>query len=375
MYLYITADRATLGTGGGTVTFHESQALAHMAQEANKGFLLIDRDRLSNSLVQPADPWGWDELALAAVDYQIMNGPQIELACFYSGTMTKTVRRLKEVGAKVAYTVAAHRVSDSREAFESMGFPYEFPHLTDPRQWRRYSQGYWDADLLVVPSEHSKDVVEEQWVQLNAPGGRGASVTNIRVVPHGCELPPEVSPFPKRFTVGYMGALGPDKGVRFLLEAWKRLGWRDAELVIAGKESTSDFMWWLLDRYCGGGNVRLLGWVENLADFYRQVSVYVQPSATEGFGIEVLEALAHGRPVICSDHAGAVDLVRDVGVRVGTPFKAGDVNALECLLQAAKRNWDLAQLGKQARERATGHTWENVRKAYAHHWKELLNAS
>jgi len=42
---------------------------------------------------------------------------------------------------------------------------------------------------------------------------------------------------------------------------------------------------------------KILGFVENLVDFYKQISVYIQPSITEGFGITPLEAMAYGRPV------------------------------------------------------------------------------
>ena len=50
-----------------------------------------------------------------------------------------------------------------------------------------------------------------------------------------------------------------------------------------------------LIRHVGGGNIYLRGAVEDVSEVYDNCSLFVQPSASEGFGIEVLEAMAHGR--------------------------------------------------------------------------------
>jgi glycosyltransferase involved in cell wall biosynthesis len=50
-------------------------------------------------------------------------------------------------------------------------------------------------------------------------------------------------------------------------------------------------------------NIRLLGWVDDLADLYRTAALVIAPVDGTGLNIKVLEALEHGKPVLASDHA------------------------------------------------------------------------
>lgn len=62
---------------------------------------------------------------------------------------------------------------------------------------------------------------------------------------------------------------------------------------------------------------------------YEHLSSYdilVQPSLSEGFGLTVLEGIAAGLPVIASDHAGPLEILRDIPI--GFLFRSGDVDDL-----------------------------------------------
>jgi glycosyltransferase involved in cell wall biosynthesis len=50
-----------------------------------------------------------------------------------------------------------------------------------------------------------------------------------------------------------------------------------------------------------GGTVELLGYVQNLDEFYQALDVYVQPSTDEGFGLAALEAFRFGLPMVAAD--------------------------------------------------------------------------
>jgi glycosyltransferase involved in cell wall biosynthesis len=223
-------------------------------------------------------------------------------------------------GCPVTYTAAAHSIEESKREHNELGIPYNYPHLTDPALWNRYVQGYLDADVLVCPSHHSAEVM------------RGFGARNrIEVIPHGCRIPEEVHPLPRTFTVGYLGAAGPDKGLRYLFAAWKKLNYRDAVLKIGGRDSTTGYMQQLWNAF-GGGNVQFCGWQENAEDFYGSLSCYVQPSVSEGFGMEVIEAMACGRNVICSKGAGASDAVSSLWI-----YDARNVDRLAYLINDFNR--------------------------------------
>jgi glycosyltransferase involved in cell wall biosynthesis len=181
------------------------------------------------------------------------------------------------------------------------------------------------------------------------------------------DLPKETRPLPRRFTVGYLGAYGPDKGVRYLLAAWKQLNYKDAVLRLAGRDSTCAWVRSLV-RNVGGGAVELVGWVDDVADFYGSLSLYVQPSATEGFGIEVLEAMAHGRAVLCSSGAGAADVTGSEHQR----FTARDVDELAGLIDDARTIYSLPDYGEQNRELAANYSWDKIRARYAELWEGML---
>lgn len=347
--LYLTADQIGLASGGGIVTHHERAALAELGQP----LVWMDRAVLDGQTGQ--DPWKWDEAACRRLP------SDIQLAHLYAGTFTNAVDQLKLMGAKVAYTAAAHDVQVSREEHEALGWSFDYPHLTDPALWERYVGGYRAADLLIVPSTHSEKVMRQY-----------GCTNKIEVIPHGVDLPAVVPPPPKRFTLGYLGAIGPDKGLRYLFQAWAKLNCKDATLLLGGRQSTSNIVTDLIYQ-TGAGNVERMGWVNRIEDFYNRCSVVVQPSASEGFGIEVLEGLAHGRPVLCSTGAGAVDVVPD-----NWRFAARSVDALVAAIVAARAYTEQAAGGigygpADWRALAEPYTWAKIRARYTRAWRELLN--
>ena len=340
MNLYLTQDRIGTPTGGGAVTFHEYTALAGMGRPTNP----IDNARIPLTL----NPFENDRLIADFVARMTMSEP-VELAHIYSGCFTETVRVLKKRGAKVCYTAAAHSITESRREFQELGIEFDFPHLTDPVLWEKYVGGYRDADLVICPSQISKACMESYGCK------------NVIVIPHGCESRETIAPMPKEFTVGYLGQSGPDKGLRYLFEAWARLGLKDATLLLAGNNIPLGMQLW---RNHGGSRIHFMGFVKDVSEFYDRISVYVQPSATEGFGIEVLEAMAHGRPVICSDGVGAVDVLNEHGL-ADWAFKSRDVAGLMKLISKRPTN------GAACRQIARGYTWDSVRERYQRAWGAL----
>lgn len=342
MNLYITADRIGAVSGGGVVTRNEYEALAsRSADEVHP----LDASRLDTG----GTPFDVDQRFHDAVK-EGAEGARGGHAHLYAGCFSKTVQHLKaHLGMKVSYTAAAHDIKLSREEHEAMGLPFDYPHLTDPALWSKYLDGYLLADLVICPSELSAGIM------------RGYGCKNVVVVPHGVEIPRETPPLPKRFAIGYFGALGPDKGVRYLLDAWKRLGYRDATLVLGGRASVQAPE---LVRRFGGGNVEILGEVKDLADFHRRISLYVQPSVTEGFGIEVLEAMAHGRPVVASRGAGASECL-----------VAGDLVAIRSAEQIAAsidrlRGLDLAGVGTHNYSAVQPYAWDRIKIRYVEAWRK-----
>ena len=355
MNLYLTADQIDRNTGAGKVVACELDALRSLGPTQQ-----LTRDELSQigpGVVPPPDPWNWDWLAYHRF------GSVVKLMHVYAGTFSECVRKAKQNGAKVTYTAAAHDIDDSRAAHLAAGIPFDYPHLNQPELWAKYVRGYLEADVVICPSKLSKECMESYGCK------------NVVVIPHGVDVSAEdPKPFPKAFTVGYLGAYGPDKGVQVLLEAWGRLGWGDALLLLGGRDSQHPYVTSMVERFrCS--NVVQVGWVKDVGDFYSRCSVYVQPSVTEGFGCEVLEAMAHGRPVICSTGCGAADTVNESSL-----FLSGSPEALAERLRYARplitdvsNNVASAKSAMSVcRDIARNYTWDKIAAQYVEVWKGLL---
>jgi glycosyltransferase involved in cell wall biosynthesis len=369
-FLYCTADRIGIETGGGSVTQQELLALTDFAAEKEDRVLKLDQSDFSfgprtEAAVGYEEPWRSDRIAAQTLwlNYETGSAPTIpwpKLAHFYSGTFSTTIQKLKEKGSRVCYTCAAHDVEISRREHEALGIPYNFEHLNDPALFERYLAGYKMADVVVAPSTHSKEVLI-----------RFGLTNRIDVIPHGVNIPDEskLKPFPKQFTVGFLASncSAPDKGLKYLLLAWKQLKYEDAVLLIAGRDSASQVTAQLAS-YFGGGNIGLVGWVKDLENFYGSISLLCVPSATEGFNLEVLESTSHARPVLCSVGAGAADVVP-----AGWRFPSCDVDALANRIDEWKKRGDEVRgMGLQGRARAFAYDWKIIRQRYVNLWREIL---
>jgi glycosyltransferase involved in cell wall biosynthesis len=336
MFLFITADRIGVETGGGLVTKNELDALVEMGQV---------------TVINPpptADPFATENVI---PDFDLS---KIKLAHFYSGTFPKLAKKLKDAGIKITYTAAAHDVKLSKEEHEKNGFQYNLPHITNPELFEKYLFSYRVADRVICPSYHSKSVME------------GFGCNKITVVPHGCELMRPSKRYPKTFTVGYLGQIGPDKGLIYLLQAWNKLGYKDAVLQIAGRQSMGLLP---LTRQMKKGHINLMGYVKSIENFYNSCNIYVQPSVTEGFGIEILEAINCHRPVVVSDGAGGADCVNGCGLVV--PKR--NIDELAGAIDKLKTDQEtFAFMANNCAENSRRYTWDKIRAEYQKVWKEVL---
>jgi len=83
---------------------------------------------------------------------------------------------------------------------------------------------------------------------------------------------------------------------------------------------------------------------------YSSADIYVQPSSVEPYGIAVLEAMACGKPVVCSDVGGMKDTVEEG--RTGYLVPPGDANALAAKIALlADEGQKRAAMGYAARRR------------------------
>lgn len=124
--------------------------------------------------------------------------------------------------------------------------------------------------------------------------------------------------------VGMVGRYDPQKGHKIFLEAASVVLRErpDVRFVVIGGVLFSDVFPFYKDYYkdvmkCHNrlgleGRVYFISHREDMPEVMRSLDIFVLPSIQEGFGLVLLEALASGVPVVASESAGAVEVVRDL---------------------------------------------------------------
>lgn len=137
------------------------------------------------------------------------------------------------------------------------------------------------------------------------------------------------------FVVGFVGRLVRDKGIEWLVSAWKQMREvveQETHLVLVGPLELRDVLSQdLIKLLEADPRIHTTGFVRNPEAYYRLFDVAVLPSQREGFGMSALEASAMTVPVIASRVTGCVDAVSDG--TTGMLVDARDKNELAAALQ------------------------------------------
>jgi len=228
------------------------------------------------------------------------------------------------------------------------------------------------VDLFISPSRHLAD-----WLERNLGIPAVMTVPNFSPPASHPRSPDPTGPV----SVLYAGRLAREKGVGMLIRAMARVleVEPEATLVIAGDGPQRKELEDLAQQELRPGSFRFTGPLpqEDLARLHGQAGLMVLPTLwMENCPVAILEAMAHGRPVIATRIGGIPELVED-GV-TGFLFERGDQEDLEAKLlrltrdprlcrrtgeAAAKRHRQLFSSGVHASRLATAYDSVLHRKA------------
>jgi glycosyltransferase involved in cell wall biosynthesis len=200
----------------------------------------------------------------------------------------------------------------------------------------------------------------------------GIKKSRIRVIPHGVDLPPEPEQDIRENLILFVGALQTRKNICRLVDAFERLPgeWR---LVLAGAPSGYGAAGIIerIERSPARPRIELTGYLpqHELEALYRVASIFAFASLDEGFGIPVLEAMAHGIPVITSNRSALPEVAGDAAILVD-PYSVEDIEgALANLIgNPAMR----AQLAARGRSRAAQFSWAETVDSTYELYREML---
>ena len=139
---------------------------------------------------------------------------------------------------------------------------------------------------------------------------------------------------PRSYTL-FVGRLVPEKQPHLLIDAFRRGAGPDEQLAIVGSSSLKDdFGRNLAMRASGDPRIVFTGFAggDTLAALYQHARVFVQPSDLEGLPLTLLEAIAHGCPVVASDIPPHLEVLQE-GSAIHRFFRQGDAAHLDAVLR------------------------------------------
>jgi starch synthase len=207
-----------------------------------------------------------------------------------------------------------------------------------------------EADCVLAPSDYVRRTLIEQ----------GVAPERIALVPFAVRVerfkPPERPRDDGVFRLLYVGQISQRKGVKYLLEAVKRLALPDLELVLVGGIVGSGVGLAPYDGYFRHVPNVPHGEVQRL---FQSADLFVYPSLHEGSALAIFEAMASGLPVITTENAGS--MVRDGIDGYLVPLR--DPGAIA--QRIAELHADPARrhaMAANARQRAEQFTWRHYRE-------------
>ncbi|MCE5338475.1 MAG: glycosyltransferase family 4 protein [Methanomicrobiaceae archaeon] len=210
------------------------------------------------------------------------------------------------------------------------------------------------ADAIICYTETERDQVVDL----------GVSPEKIHVIHNGIDtsvFAPSTSSSPKK-QILWIGRFTPGKGVEYLLNGFQAFAqeFPDYTLVMVGRGPLNDDFTKMIQGMGLEEKVVLKDFVPNkdLPDLYRESPLFVLPSLEEGVPRTILEAMACGRPVVCTALPQLVNIVSGCGVLVPTRDAVAVADALSTLVSdpAFARN-----LGQSARARIVSqYSWDDT---------------
>ena len=193
------------------------------------------------------------------------------------------------------------------------------------------------ADEIIVLSKGVQDYFKDTYSRETRFIPNGVNRPTIRKA----DLIKEKFGLEKDSYVLFLGRIVPEKGLKYLIDAFKKVN-TDKRLVIAGGSSdTDEFMSELKKMTKGDDRIIFTGFVQGqlLEELYSNAYIYTLPSDLEGMPLSLLEAMSYGNCCLVSDISECTEVVEDKAV----VFKKSNVDDLKEKLQMLFDNSSIAQ--------------------------------
>ncbi len=218
-----------------------------------------------------------------------------------------------------------------------------------------------ECDLIIADSYSTKaDIARLLDIELKKIHVIYPAVTFCEVTPDDVKRVKTTHQLTKPYIVA-VGKLEPRKNLESLISAFAQSSLATShELVLIGSTG-----WGSVQARHEG--VRHLGFVTDseLFALYKGATMCAMPSLYEGFGFPVLEAMAVGCPVACSNTSSLGEIAKDFAVT----FDPTDVSSIQ---KGLEKLYALIQTGKLDTHEAQKYARSFTKKAFAHAFVDTM---
>ncbi len=190
------------------------------------------------------------------------------------------------------------------------------------------------ADEIIVLSESAQQYFKETY-------GR-----DTVLIPNGVNRPVILQPemikekygIDKDGYILFLGRLVPEKGLEYLIKAFKNID-TDKKLVIAGGSSDMhDYEAYIRELSADDPRIIFTGFVQGrtLDELFSNCYIYVLPSDIEGMPLTLMEAMSYGQCCLVSDIPECLDFIEDKAMT----FRKGDIEDLRDKIRYLIQNPD-----------------------------------
>lgn len=180
------------------------------------------------------------------------------------------------------------------------------------------------------------------------------------------------------FIILSIGELNKNKNHQVVIKAIAKLNIPDIYYLVCGNGAMKDYLRKMTKELAIEKKVKLLGYRYDIAEILKCADVFAFPSFREGLSVALMEAMASGLPIVCSNIRGNSDLVEDkLGGFLVEPYNVnGFSNAIEVLYNSKelrKRfgNYNVKSISKYSIENVI----KEMKILYSHFIPEIKRAN
>ncbi len=254
---------------------------------------------------------------------------------------------------------------------------HDVAFLTYPKSFSSFFRFYYKtvmptiiqrADKIITISNYSKEEIKNYY-----PKSRGKTEVIYLGLDENFKILENIK---KKNQILYVGSLNKRKNFIGVLKAFELLNLQDYRLLIVGNFSTNfaidDDSKKILEKTKQNPNIEFKSNINNdeLIQIYNESKLFLFPSYYEGFGLPILEAMACGTPVICSNNSSLPEVGGDAVIYCD----AYDVNDIKDKIEQVLKDDKLQQeMIKKGLKRASEFSWEKSANEHLALFRKLLD--